>query len=595
MSAMSSRSNVAVAFAVVALAASMSARQQTTQPPRTVPPVIGPVGPAVPGVVTQNPAQTGLATRSPLTAIVGQVVDTAGRPIPKAAVRLITDRVLETVLTDPRGRFAFTQIPSGEMVVTAEKHGYFDGGYGQRRATGLPLPFQLPYGQTMPNMKIEVFRGAIVTGFVHDETGEPIVGAHVFALRRQFKLGEWQYTAVDGEDTDDLGMFRMFNLLPGEYLVSVGASPLAMNQQGDMQVEDREKPSMFPRMYYPQAPERVIALPLSLAAGDVRYGVDFRLPPVITRQVTGQLMGPPAAIAQQVVKLMPIDAAWATDAVGSTISKDDGTFVFDLVPEGRYRIQAGQIEPKTWSASNGTTLADSIDADRPYCGNAEITVRGSDVVTPGIEMVLSAALAFQVHLEHINGGQTVPQPRSIPVIVEPAGPGLSHGTQLSVAAGVPFAVSHLIPGPYFLRVGSLAAGWTLRSIDVAGHDALDHAIDLKEADAIATVKLADRGTELIGTVRDNRMQFAAGAAVIIVPAGMTRDTWSPNRIRETRTSTSGTFTVRGLPPGDYAVLVIDDASAEGWQDDRTMARLMPMASRFSLRDLETLGLVLQMR
>jgi hypothetical protein len=164
-----------------------------------------------------------------------------------------------------------------------------------------------------------------------------------------------------------------------------------------------------------------------------------------------------------------------------------------------------------------------------------------------------------------------------------------------MAPGVPFAVSHLIPGRYFLRVGALPTGWSLRSIDVGGQDALDQAIDLKEADAIATVKLADRGTELIGSVRDNRMQFASGAAVIILPVGMTRETWAPNRIRETRTSTSGVFTVRGLPPGEYAVIVIDEASAEGWQDERALARLMPLASRFVLHDMETLSLVLQMR
>lgn len=595
MGKMSLRSSVAVACGFVALAASISARQQTTPPIRVVPPVVAPPGPTAQGINTQTSRQTGMTTQQPLTAIVGQVVDTSGRPVPQAAVRLVTDRILETVLTDPKGRFSFTQVPAGEMFVTAEKDGYFDGGYGQRRPTGLPLLFSLPYGQIMPNMKIEVYRGSTITGSVRDEAGEPIIGAHVFAARRQFKLGEWQYAGIDSEDTDDQGAFRIFGLMPGEYLVSVGMAPVAPDPQGESQPADRDKPSIFPRMYYPQAPDRTIALPVLLAAGDVRYGVNFTLPAVTTRRIVGRLIGPPAAIENQAVKLVPMDAAWNTDVAGSTISQSDGTFVFDTVPEGQYRLQAGNVAARSWSSSDATSMADAIDADRPYCGTTEVVLRGGDLVVPGIEMVLSAAIAGRVELEHRGGGAVVPEPRRIPVSLEPAEPGLSHSIQLSMAPGVPFAVSHLIPGRYFLRVGALPTGWSLRSIDVGGQDALDQAIDLKEADAIATVKLADRGTELIGSVRDNRMQFASGAAVIILPVGMTRETWAPNRIRETRTSTSGVFTVRGLPPGEYAVIVIDEASAEGWQDERALARLMPLASRFVLHDMETLSLVLQMR
>jgi hypothetical protein len=181
------------------------------------------------------------------------------------------------------------------------------------------------------------------------------------------------------------------------------------------------------------------------------------------------------------------------------------------------------------------------------------------------------------------------------VSIEPALKGLSRAVQLNVTPGTPFAVSNLIPGPYFVRVGAIANGWVLQSIEVGGNDAIDQAVDLKEADAIVNIALADRGTEVIGTVHDKGMRAAQGAAVIILPGGVTRDNWSPNRIRETRTSTSGVFTVRGLPPGEYMVIVIDEAASEGWQDDRVLARLTPLASRFTLRERESLSLVLQIR
>ena len=596
MGKMRRRLIVAFAFGVVALAISVGARQgQTVPPPKVVPPIVAPTFPNIPGTVTTNPRATGLATRSPLTAIIGQVVDTSGRPVPKAIVRLIANEVVETVLTDPRGRFAFTQIPQGEMIVTAQKFGYFDGAFGQRRATGLPLPFSLQYGQVMPSMRVEIYRGSTITGSVRDEAGEPIVGANVLASRRQFTQGEWQYIGVDAEETDDRGDFRIFDLLPGDYVVTVGSVPIAPPKEGAAQPQDRDRPTVFSRLFYPQAHDRLLALPVLLTPGEVRYGVNFTLPPINTRRVTGRLTGPGTAVADQQVRLVPFDASWATDVTAETQSGADGTFVFEDVPEGRYRLQAGHVSPRPWIASGDKPLADAINAARQFCGTAEVTVRGGDVEVPDVTMVQSAAIAGELKLVRVAGGVSSMGPRRVPFSIEPAAPGLSRAIQILVTPGVAFAVSNLIPGPYFVRAGAIPSGWVLNSIDVAGHDTIDFPVDLKDADAIVDITLANRGTELIGTVRDNRMQAAQGAVVIVMPVGLTRQNWSPNRIRETRTSASGVFSVRGLPPGEYMVVVVDEASAEGWQDERVLSRLTPLATRFTLKSMETQSLVLQMK
>ena len=81
---------------------------------------------------------------------------------------------------------------------------------------------------------------------------------------------------------------------------------------------------------------------------------------------------------------------------------------------------------------------------------------------------------------------------------------------------------------------------------------------------------------------------AAGATVIIMPIAQTdKPCGRPNRLRETRSSTAGVFTVKGLPPGEYLAVAIDDAVAEGWQDERVVARLRTLAIRFTLRRAES--------
>src|SRR5262245_26999332 len=85
------------------------------------------------------------APPGPRTAsIAGQVIDTAGAPIPDAIVRLALPKYSPTLPTTPKdrvmadrdGRFAFTDLPAGEYYLQATKDGYADGSFGQRRPRG---------------------------------------------------------------------------------------------------------------------------------------------------------------------------------------------------------------------------------------------------------------------------------------------------------------------------------------------------------------------------------------------------------------------------------------------------------------------------
>ena len=62
--------------------------------------------------------------------------------------------------------------------------------------------------------------------------------------------------------------------------------------------------------------------------------------------------------------------------------------------------------------------------------------------------------------------------------------------------------------------------------------------------------------------------------------------FNPNRLRETRAATSGVFSIAGLPPGEYFVIAIDDAQADGWQDPARIDALRAQATRVSVREAE---------
>jgi hypothetical protein len=181
----------------------------------------------------------------------------------------------------------------------------------------------------------------------------------------------------------------------------------------------------------------------------------------------------------------------------------------------------------------------------------------------------------------------------VPVTLVPAMPGLSPTTRIKIDEDGTFARMNLVPGPYYVRVGAAPPGTFLRSISGGGHDALDTPIDLTDADVDdIEITLTDRGTEIIGSVRDGRLLQMPGAAVIVMSAHDRQ--WTPNRTRYLRASTAGSFIITGLPPGEYLIVAVDDALAEGWQDSRVLSQLRTLGTRIALREAESRTLELRL-
>ena len=76
--------------------------------------------------------------------------------------------------------------------------------------------------QVVEKIDFTLPRGAVITGRVLDEYGEPIADVQVSALRNQFTAsGARPVNAGRIASTNDIGEFRLFGISPGQYL-SVG-------------------------------------------------------------------------------------------------------------------------------------------------------------------------------------------------------------------------------------------------------------------------------------------------------------------------------------------------------------------------------------
>jgi hypothetical protein len=639
-------------LALVALAA-VAAGQQVIpptppRPPTTTPPRTIPIRPQPPSTLAPGPGDYRAGVIS------GQIVDaTTGRTLSRVAVRLRGRGVARTLLTDERGRFSFADVPPGDFSISATKSGFFDGAYGKRRAGGNGMAYSLLPGLSAPDLKIELFKAGAVSGFVFDEGGEPIIGVRVVALKRQFVAGEWRFVGSGSELTDDQGAYRLFDLLPGDYVIGVPSmkitAPIASFERiaqtgsvgGDLPTlmslwlppsptgtdplsrmtfdnddrnvmlaagatpppSDGKREFVYPTQYYPATHALALSTAVNVAPGTDHRNVNFDLRPVRTFRIEGRVVGPDGAVADQLLRLLPDDGddfGLGTETA-LTVTAPDGSFTFLRVPAGRYTLEArsgASLMAVVPQIALPPAVADArqTPARNPLWGRLALTVDESDlddvIVTMQPGLTIHGRIAFDGSAPRPTQGQL----DRMTVSVVPADVHAPAMTTRLDSLGQ-FSIS-VRPGDYFVRVDAAPFGWYVRGAMAAGRDVSERPLDLSGATVPEVViTFVDRGIEILGGVRETRGQAAAGATVIVMPATITERGFNPGRTREVRAASSGVYFIEGLPPGDYYIVAVDDADAEGWQDAARLPALRNAATRITLRENEkrTLDLYLATR
>src|SRR5262245_52810025 len=302
-----------------------------------------------PQIVPTNGAPQGPRTGM----IVGQVVDTAGAPVPDAIVRLAMPKYspdLPTtpggrVMADREGRFFFADLPPGDYFLQASKDGYADGTFAQRQPRGQSLPFTLAENERRTDVTLRLWKYGAIGGTVVDEAGEPVVGVGVRALakivvggRERFGTTELSAESAPTAVTDDRGMFRLSKLLPGTYVVAVPSTqttlpvsllepsvqdaslraemffggimevaPLGqprVQQTGDFAMltlnhvlipppaRGDGRPAVYRTTYFPAAATAAAASPIVVESGEERTDVNIALEPVPAVNISGRLVTP---------------------------------------------------------------------------------------------------------------------------------------------------------------------------------------------------------------------------------------------------------------------------------------------------------------
>jgi carboxypeptidase family protein len=255
------------------------------------------------------------------------------------------------------------------------------------------------------------------------------------------------------------------------------------------------------------------------------------------------------------------------------------------IPGGQPPVQPLPTEPAWW-------------ADTP------VTVASRDV--PGVSVALHRAASISGRLQIDGAG---PRPTSmqlgqIPLRVDsveqPVPAGAAAMWRGVIDADGSFHTMGVPPGKYLLRVPTGGRGWSPRSAIAGGRDILDVPVDVGSTDVTGVIlTISDRplGT-FSGHVQDAQGAPLADATVAVFPFDRTMwtdTTPQSRRMRVVRPAASGTYSIPGLPPGDYFIVAVAGGAAAEWQDPTRLEAWAARGNRVTLGDGEARTIDLRIR
>ena len=482
-------------------------------------------------------------------AVSGQVVTAVdGAPLKSSRVVLIQeDAALHaqafSATTDSDGRFDIRKVTPGRYSFFAGHTGYISQRYQARDMNGGTSLTLVP-GQEVDGALFRLVRGAVVTGRIVDESGEPMAKIGVTALRKasaaeMAEMEEWdprarkeQLMSTATALTDDRGEYRLFDLKPGEYYVKASESDAF-----DLGAEDglnwiarNNLGTQYAPVFYPGVIQLDQAQPVPLAAGE-EVRAEFAMRQVKTVEVAGRVLAADGRAASGAIVVLYISDAvnWSDHLDTNTNSK--GEFTIKGVAPGSYIVSAQQREEEgrrlfvQQKLEVGNENIDSV----LLAFTQGATVRGR-IVAVGASIPERVLITFQsIQESDMPGG----------------------GSALSKPDGS-FQVNGVSDGDYVLLVYDLEQGWYVRSARLGGEDVLEKGLQVEKGSVSGNLEitLSSAGAQLEGSVTDHDKP-AGGAQVWAKPEPETP--YNRMGLKSATTDQNGHFTFRTLPPGKYRV------------------------------------------
>ncbi len=312
--------------------------------------------------------------------ITGRVLGDDGQPYPGVAVSINSNsegnRTSRGAVADEEGNFKFSDVPVGLYSIFARAPSlvYAGGSNNGRVRIG-------------DAVTITLSKGGVITGKVTTATGEPVVGGSVTAMRVGDEEGKPLPGAFGGRPalTDDRGIYRLYGLLAGNYIVSAARSAPFTGSR-----TDNELPT-----YYPAA-TRDTAQEITVQSGAEMSAIDIRHREENGHSVSGTVSNVPETGSRNGISLSVLSAASKAIVANSFMQPNTpgNSFAIYGLPDGEYELRASFTN---FDNSTGLNSARSTPQ--------KIVVRGADVTGVTLKLIPLGSIRGRVTLEKFSDSQ----------------------------------------------------------------------------------------------------------------------------------------------------------------------------------------------
>jgi hypothetical protein len=589
------------------------------------------------------------APRTGTAVIAGVIIsdDQTPAPLRRAIVKLSGDElsISRAAISDDDGRFTFASLPAGRYAMTASKPAFITTAYGAKRPGRPGITFAVTEGQHVTDIAVHMPRGAVIAGTITTATGQGAVGASVVvALVPSAGSGSTQAATVATATTDDRGVYRVFGLLPGDYLVAaiparpgLGDVTVMGSAELDAAFQELERgvrgtapgrvatPSGASNappakgstvgaapVFFPGTSVGADATVVALSTGEERDGVDFGLNLVSVIAIDGVITSPLGPLTNAELRITPAALTLKLPVGASSPSllgvgapvlslppTPEGRFKYTGLTPGRYTIQARSVATagNTGRAGNG---GDGGGAS-VWFASVDVTATGEDIA--GLTLSLQPAMRVSGRVVFDGAVQASPTSQSgltdirVNLIdLKSTGSSAVNSTMMGLI-GVPPAQVHedgtfefmgVMPATYRVAVTLPAkvSGWELRSMMVGGRDALDAFLEVTPSRNVsdAVLALTDRHSDISGALQDAAGQPAPGYSIVVIPAD--RSLWlaGSRRMKVMRPASDGEFLFKGLPAGAYLLAAVTDADSSDLNDPKFLEQVAAASVKITLAE-----------
>jgi protocatechuate 3,4-dioxygenase beta subunit len=510
------------------------------------------------GFIISNAQQGGTIT--------GRVVNDEGAGMPNVTVHIIrataggraaSPRGNTEVITDKDGNFRGAGLSPGLYSIDVPRVKEF-----VMRPSTAAESRERRYYRVGDSVTITLMKGGVITGRVTNPDGQPMVGAEVSATMVRDEEGYSVRDAPEGEArmTDDRGIYRIYGLRPGSYIVGTSGS------MSDAYFSPYAGSAMT---YHPSATHDTAA-EVMVASGAEASGVDIQFRGGPGYVVSGTVTTTSAAPFSTYTKVVLINTDISAVTGSGYVRPDDPRkgFMVQGVNNGNYEIVAYSYDDNEFVASSTPR---------------RVTVSGADVT--GLELRISppASVSGQVLIESSSNSCGNKSKRAMeeimiyarsddPSALAAMASSASHffGSDSVVNEKGEFRIHSLRPSRYHFEASLPDDNWYTRSITIPApaaarepkalvnlRDSSSAGLEVKSGDKLTgvTVWVAEGAAGLRGKVVAGKEGASLPSRLRMhlapVDAALANEVL---RYAEVLTRNDGSFAFNNLAPGKYWLL-----------------------------------------